>query len=125
MLKKILVVDDEPAIVAVLKSRLLASNYKVVTASDGEECLEKMKSENPDLVILDLMMPKMDGYNVLIVIKEMKDSLKIADIPIMVLTARGDAKVRELVEAEKIADYQVKPFKAEELLVKIKKILGE
>jgi CheY-like chemotaxis protein len=125
MSKKILVVDDEPAIVTVLKSRFQACGYKVLTALDGEECLVKMKSEKPDLVILDLMMPKMDGYNVLIAIKEMKDSLKIADIPVLVLTARGDNKVRELIEAEKIVGYEVKPFKANELLEKIKKILGE
>jgi DNA-binding response OmpR family regulator len=125
MPKKILVVDDEPAIVAVLKSRLTASNYKVVTALDGEECLAKMQAEKPDLVILDLMMPKMDGYNVIITVKEMSDTLKISGIPIMVLTARGDTKVRELIEAEKVVDYVVKPFKAEELLEKIKKILGE
>ena len=125
MSKKILVIDDEPAIVKVVKSRLEANKYQVISASDGEEGLTKIVSEKPDLVILDLMMPKMDGYNMLINIKEMSETIGIQDVPVIVLTARGEQKIKDMVEHEKIADYMVKPFKGEELVAKVKKILGE
>ena len=75
MNKKILVVDDDPHIVSLIKTRFEANNYAVVTAADGEECIKKILSDKPDLVILDIMMPKVDGYSVLIGIKEIKGYL--------------------------------------------------
>lgn len=123
---KILVVDDEPHVVNLIKSRLEASNYQVVTASDGEECLKKLMSEKPDLIILDIMMPKMDGYSTLIAIKEMRAiTAEPPEIPVIVLTARADARVRELVEKENIQAYLVKPFDAKVLLETIEKIKGK
>lgn len=64
MSKKILIVDDESDLVEVVRSRLVASGYECITASDGMEGLTKAQKENPDLIILDLMLPKMDGYKV-------------------------------------------------------------
>ena len=64
MAKKILIVDDEPNIVKMLESRLKANGYEVVTARDGQEAIEKVASDSPDLIILDLMLPKIDGYGV-------------------------------------------------------------
>jgi len=124
MNKKILVADDEPNVLLLLRSRLESAGYQVITAQDGEECLNKIGSEKPDLLVLDIMMPKMDGYNVLVNMKELKESLGLPDIPVIVLTARGDSKVRELIEKENISDFIVKPYKGDELVAKIKKVIG-
>ncbi|MGD9015265.1 MAG: response regulator, partial [Candidatus Omnitrophota bacterium] len=107
MAKKILVVDDEPNIVDVISTRLKANNYEVVAACDGLQALELAKKERPDLVILDLMLPKMDGYQVCNQLKS-EDDLK--DIPIIMLTSLG--KANEIKEGlDKGADaYVAKPF---------------
>ena len=126
MPKKILVVDDDPHIVSLIKNRFEANSYEVITANDGEECIEKILSDKPDLVILDIMMPKVDGYNVLVGIKEIKAITgELPDIPIIVLTAVADPRVREMVEKEQIVDYMIKPFASADLLSKVKKALGE
>src|SRR5512136_607325 len=114
---KILVVDDEPHIVMLIKSRLIANNYEVITANDGQECLKKLVSEKPDLLILDIMMPKMDGYSVLVAIKEMREMTQdMPEIPVIILTARVEGRIKELVEQEQIQAYLVKPFDSKELL---------
>ncbi len=126
MVMKILVVDDEPHIVRLIKSRLEANNYQVVTANNGKECLEKLASEKPDLIILDIMMPEMDGYSTLIAMKEMRAITgEMPQTPVIILTARVDAKVRELVEKEQIQAYLLKPFDAKVLLETIEKIKGK
>lgn len=122
MPKKILVVDDEPQLVDMLKMRLEAQNYKVITASDGAEGLEKAKSQKPDLLILDLMLPKMDGCKVCGLLK--KDS-KYSKIPIIMFSARAQEEDKKL-GAELGADsYITKPFEQEVLLAKIKELLKE
>ena len=126
MAKKILVVDDEPNIRLFLKSRLKANNYDVITAENGKECLKKVVSEKPDLIILDIMMPEMDGYSTLIAMKEMREIDEEMPTPhIIVLSARADPGVRDLVEKEEIDSYITKPFKAEDLLERIRKIFEE
>lgn len=122
--KKILVVDDEPHIVLLVKSRLEANNYKVITAQNGEEGLEKLISEKPDLIILDIMMPKKDGFDTLVAMKELNAASEeeLPKVPVIVLTARMDTRIRELIEKEEIEGYLIKPFKSEELLEKIKEI---
>ncbi len=125
MAKKILVVDDDPNIVKLIKSRMEAHNYEVITASDGDECMQKILSDKPDLIILDILMPKADGYDVLIGIKEIKAlTAKIPVIPVIVLTALSDPKVKDMIEREEIKDYIIKPFNSEELLAKVKNALG-
>lgn len=124
--KKILVVDDDPHIVSLIKTRFEANRYEVITANDGEECIEKILSDKPDLVILDIMMPKVDGYNVLVGIKEIRAITgELPEIPVIVLTAVADPRVREMVEKEQIVDYIIKPFDSADLLAKVKKALGE
>jgi len=114
---KILVVDDEPHIVMMIKSRLIANNYEVITANDGQECLQKLVSEKPDLLILDIMMPKMDGYSVLVAIKEMREIRgDMPQIPVIILTAAVEPRIKELVEQEQIGAYMLKPFDSKELL---------
>ena len=126
MAKKILVVDDDPNIVKLVKTRLEAHNYEVIGAEDGEECMQKVLSDKPDLIILDILMPKADGYDVLIGMKEIKAlSGKIPVIPVIVLTALSDPRVKGMIEKEEIRDYIVKPFNAEDLLAKVKTALGE
>ena len=120
--KKILIVDDEPHIVKIVSNRLIANNYEVITANDGEECLNKAVAEKPDLIILDIMMPKMDGYNTLIALRETLETIVgMSKIPVIILTARPDSEVKELFDKEEIEDYIVKPFKPEDLLAKVEK----
>ena len=120
MAKKILIVDDETAMVKMLKMRLEANNYEVITAYDGQEGLEKAKSENPDLIILDLMLPKIDGYKVC---RMLKFDDKYKNIPIILFFARAqesDKQTGQLVGAD---DYVTKPFEPKDLLEKIKRLL--
>ncbi|MBN3039116.1 MAG: response regulator [Candidatus Omnitrophica bacterium] len=115
-MSKILVIDDEPDIIKVLISRLQANGYEVVSATNGEEGLERFQKENPDLIVLDILMPQMDGYTF---VKRLKKA--DGDIPIIVLTAKSGMK--DLFAIEGITDYVVKPFNADELLKKIEKNL--
>ncbi|MFC1704686.1 response regulator [Candidatus Omnitrophota bacterium] len=123
MSKKILVIDDDPNVVKMLKSRLEASNYRVATASNGNEGLEQVSKERPDLILCDIVMPIMDGYTFLneLRAREMKESQPLQSIPVFVLTAKE--KMQDLFAMEGIKEYIVKPFKAEELLEKIKNVL--
>lgn len=118
MAKKILVIDDEPHIIKVVTSRLEANGYEVITANDGDAGLEKLKSEGADLIIMDVMMPKMDGYTF---VKKIRADDSIPEVPVIVLTAKE--KMKELFEIEGIKDYIVKPFEAKELLEKVNKYL--
>lgn len=120
MNKKILVVEDEPLIVNMVKHRLEKHHFDVVEAFEGEEGLEKAKNEKPDLIILDIIMPKMDGYTF---VKKLKRDEDTRNIPIIILTAWE--KMEDLFLQEGIKDYLVKPFKAEELLARIHKYLPE
>jgi two-component system, OmpR family, response regulator RpaB len=115
--EKILVVDDEVSIRRILETRLSMIGYTVVTASDGDEALAVYKKELPNLIILDIMMPKLDGYGVCQEIR--KDS----DIPIIMLTALGDVADRITGLELGADDYVVKPFSPKELEARIKAIL--
>lgn len=117
---KILIVDDEPDIVETLSFMLQARNFDVVTASDGLEALSKVKSERPDLVLLDIMMPGMDGYEVCIKLKTDKET---KNIPVVMLTARGENEA--VIRAHKAGanDYIVKPFTLPTLVNKLNRLL--
>jgi len=122
MAKKILLVDDEKDLVETLAFRLEASNYEVVKAHDGQDGLDKARSVHPDLIILDLMLPKMDGYKVC---RMLKFDEKFKKIPIIIFTARAQESDKKM-GAEVGADaYITKPFEPKELLGKIKELLGE
>ncbi len=114
---KILVVDDEPNIVALASLYLKGEGYEVVSAADGLKALQKVADEQPDLVVLDIMLPQMDGWEVCRQLR--KDSM----IPIIMLTARTD-DVDKIVGLELGADdYMVKPFNPRELVARVKAIL--
>ncbi len=114
---KILVVDDEPAIVEVLAYNLERANHDVVVARDGKEALVKAREEIPDLVILDLMLPHLDGLEVCRALRRERD------VPIIMLTAR-DSEVDRVVGLELGADdYVVKPFSVRELMARVGSVL--
>lgn len=115
--EKILVVDDESSIRRILETRLSMIGYTVITAADGEEALAVYKKELPSLIILDIMMPKLDGYGVCQEIR--KDS----DIPIIMLTALSDVADRITGLELGADDYVIKPFSPKELEARIKAIL--
>jgi len=113
-LKKILVVDDEKPISDIVKFNLEKEGFEVVTAFDGEEALEKVEEENPDLIVLDLMLPKMDGLEVC------REVRKTRDIPIIMVTAK-DQEIDKVLGLELGADdYVTKPFSNRELVARVK-----
>lgn len=120
--KRLLVVDDEQELVQALKIRLGVSGYDVLTAFDGQEGFERARKENPDLIILDLMLPKMDGYKVCGLLK--KDT-RYAKIPIILFTARAQEEDKQLGEEVGADAYITKPFEPQVLLEKIRELLGE
>jgi two-component system alkaline phosphatase synthesis response regulator PhoP len=118
---RILVVDDEIYIVHILDFSLGMEGYEVVTALDGEQALEKARSEKPDLIVLDIMMPKLDGYETC---KRLKADPDTKDVPVILLSAKGrnvDQKVGFEVGAD---DYITKPFSPRKLVERINAILG-
>lgn len=121
MKKKILIIEDEPAIASMLEMRLKAAGYEVLTAVDGVSGLEKAKSEKPDLITLDIMLPKLNGFTVCSLLKGNED---YRHIPIIMLTARQGQNDKIFDEQMKPEAYFTKPFQAEELLAKIKELLG-
>lgn len=120
--KKVLVVDDEPTIVKMLESRLKAEGYEVFTAHSGEEGLAQCKLAKPDAVVLDIMMPDMDGS---VVAAHMQEDPNLSKIPIVFLTAV--VKPQEIPKNRKIGGHYFlsKSFKITELLDILKKILPE
>lgn len=118
MKKKILIAEDNRDLVTLLKTYLESKDYEVLTAFDGIETLELVKEDKPDLILLDIMMPRMDGYTTL---KELRGNRKTRDVPVIIITAKG--QMRDIVEMEGVSDYIVKPFEYEDLLQRIKQIL--
>jgi CheY-like chemotaxis protein len=112
--KKILVIDDEEDIIAVLKHRLSENGYEVTTAVNGQDGLDKMQKSPADLIILDVLMPVMDGFQFF---KIIKNDPKMAHIPIIVLTARGG--MRGSFEALDADEFVPKPYEMDDLLAKI------
>jgi len=122
MAKKILIVDDEPNLVKILESRLKVNGYDVISAYDGQQGLDKVRQEKPDLVILDLMLPQLHGYEVC---RQLRADSVHRDIPIVMLTASGKAgDIQEGINQGANA-YIAKPFKPEALLGIIKALLWE
>jgi CheY-like chemotaxis protein len=118
-MRKILVVDDEKEIVELVEN-MLGEKYRIIKAYSGEECIEKARKEKPDLILLDIMMPVMDGWETL---KKLKEDEKLKDIPVSMLTALpltpSDTKDKPI---DKIENYIVKPFTKKILQKKIEDI---
>ena len=118
--KCILVVDDEPDIVTLVKSRLEANGYEVISAYNGKDGIEKALESQPDMILLDLMMPIMDGYEAG---QKLKDNPKTKDIPLILFTAASAEEVaKKGAETIEAIDYVVKPFDDAALLFLINRI---
>ena len=115
--EKILVVDDDANICELLRLYLTKEGYQVTTAGDGEEGLEKFNQIKPDMVLLDVMMPRMDGLEVCRRIR------KAGNTPVMMLTAKGETFDKVLGLELGADDYMVKPFDAKEVVARIKAVL--
>jgi len=121
MKPRILVVDDEPEAVELIEFNLKQSGYAVTTAADGAEALRKARSQPPDLVVLDVMLPEMDGFEIC---KTLRLDPATVKVPIIMLTAKA-AEIDRVLGLELGADdYLTKPFSTRELLLRIKKILS-
>ncbi len=112
--KKILIVDDEKPIVEILKINLKKENYIVFESYDGEDAVQKAETVNPDLILLDVMLPKMDGFSVCRKIREK------SSVPIIMLTAREEEVDKVLGLELGADDYMTKPFSIRELMARIK-----
>ncbi|MBU4374390.1 MAG: response regulator [Euryarchaeota archaeon] len=119
-MEKIMVVDDEPDTVDLIKLVLETEGFEVIPAFSGRECLEKLKVERPAAVLLDIMMPEMDGWEVFHKIKE-----RYHNLPVAILTVR-DKDIDKMVGLHvlKADDYIIKPFGRQELIDRVKKIIG-
>ncbi len=115
--QRILVADDEASIRRILEARLSMIGYDIVTATDGEEAIAAFNKYNPDLIVLDVMMPKIDGYGVT------KEIRKTSDVPIIILTALGDVSERITGLELGADDYVIKPFSPKELEARVKAVL--
>ena len=120
-MKKILIADDCPEVVELVRVILEGENYKIIDASNGKETLEKTKLEKPDLVLLDIVMPKMDGFEVC---SKLKKDPQTKEIPIIMLTGKGQEADKEKSREVGASDYITKPFSLSSLLIKIKEILA-
>jgi len=122
MAKKIVLAEDEPQIARLVEFKLKKEGYQVICKGNGEEALAAIKTEKPDLILLDVMMPVMDGYEVL---RRVKEDENLKNIPVVMLTAR--AQERDVVKGIDMGadDYITKPFHPAELLARVKRILGK
>ncbi|MDB6123424.1 MAG: Two component transcriptional regulator, winged helix family [Pedosphaera sp.] len=120
VIPKILVVDDEPDAVDLIKFNLKGAGYEVITAADGEEALQKARSLLPNLIILDLMLPEVDGLEVC---KILRRDPRVSAVPIIMLTAKA-AEIDRVLGLELGADdYVTKPFSPRELVLRVKRLL--
>ncbi len=119
MPKCVMVVDDEEIVVEISKRKLMERGYDVLVALDGEQALEVLKSKIPDLILLDIQMPKMNGYTF---VMEKNKVPEYVNIPVIVLTAYGE--MEPLLKRHGISSYLLKPLKLQELLDKVQETIG-
>ncbi len=119
MSKIILVVDDEPIVVEIAKRKLQERGFEVVTASNGEEAVAQLRLKTPQLIILDIQMPKMNGYTFMI---EKAKNPEWIDLPVIVLTAYNE--MEPLFKRHGVKAYLLKPLKLQELLDNVTEVLG-
>lgn len=122
MSKKVLVVDDNQDAINILSAILKKAGYLVGVAKDGQEALQKLNSDIPSLILLDVMMPKMDGYEVC---KAIKTNPAVSQIPILMISAKTDGVSQKRGLELGAADYLMKPIQPNEILRKVKQYLGD
>ncbi|MCS7286612.1 MAG: response regulator [Anaerolineae bacterium] len=120
--KRILCIEDEPEMIELIRIILEKKGFEVKGAVGGKEGLEKARSEKPDLILLDLMMPEMDGWEVY---RQLKSDEELKDIPVIIVTARSQNIDKILgLHIAKVDDYITKPFGPSDLVESIKRVLG-
>jgi CheY-like chemotaxis protein len=123
MAKKIMVIDDEENIVELVKAILENEGYEVITASDGKECLDKLKTTKPDLILLDMMMPGMSGREVC---ERIRKDPRTKNLRVVFLTvAKFSESGKNVLEKMKVADYITKPFDNKDLVARVKSALSK
>jgi len=121
--KHILCIEDEPEMIDLIRLILGRRGFEVIGAAGGKEGLEKVRQEPPDLILLDLMMPDMDGWEVY---QQIKADEKTRDIPVIVVTAKAQSIDKVLgLHIAKVDDYIAKPFSPQDLLNSVDKVFGE
>jgi len=113
MKKRILIIDDEPDFIEMIQMRLEANDYDVISENDGASGIDRARDERPDLILLDVMMPVMDGYETLFKIRQEPSLLQV---PVIMLTAKGES--RAIFKAQELGatDYLIKPCDSKDLL---------
>jgi DNA-binding response OmpR family regulator len=120
--KKILCIEDEPQMIDLIRLILANEGYEVIGADGGQEGLDLMRQEKPDLILLDLMMPEMDGGDVF---HRMKEEVELRNIPVIVVTAKAAPIDQVLwINVAKVDDYVTKPFGPRELVESVEKVLS-
>ncbi len=122
MAKKILIVDDEPDISKLASIRIQKFGYDVKIANNGQEALDILEKETVDLIMLDLLMPIMDGKACC---KKIKENEKIKNIPIIIFSASTLKNIEQVMKELEVQDFLIKPFNPEEMQTKIKNLIGE
>ncbi len=121
-MKKILIVDDEPDVIDLVRNRLEANNYEVISAKDGHDGIKKAQQQNPDLIVMDIMMPNMTGGDA---VKILQSDENTKNIPVIFLTAVSEGLENSRINVDKKFYATIgKPFKPEELLTRVQKALG-
>ncbi len=118
---RILLVDDEPSIVKMVGKRLEVEGFEVIVAMDGQDALAKARTENPQLIVLDLMLPKLNGYEVCTMLKQ---DTRYQKIPIIIFTAKTQEKDEKMALECGANAYMRKPFRAQELTEKIRSLIA-
>jgi len=116
--KKILIVDDEPEFIAMLQMRLEANGYTVISAPDGQAGLDVAQSATPDLILLDVMMPGLDGFETL---RKLRRQPATRGIPVVMMTARSESRAIAKAQELGATDYLIKPCEADALLEVIRR----
>lgn len=120
--KKILLVDDSSTVLLMERMILSKNEYEVVTARDGVEGIEKARSERPDLILMDVVMPRMDGFEA---VRQLRQEETTREIPVIMVTTRGELTSVESGYAAGCSEYVTKPINGLELLAKVRSCLGQ
>ena len=118
--KKVMVIDDEPAVVEQFSMLLSGSGYKPIAAAGALEAMSLLTSEQPDLVILDIRMPRLDGFEFL---RSLRQSARTKNLPVIIVSALSDAELRLRAKEMGAVRYLVKPYKPDELIDSIKSLI--
>ena len=120
-MKKIIIIEDEEVLLDLLKKKLVQEGYQVIVARDGQEGLDKIKTEAPDLILLDIVMPKKGGFDVM---KELNEDNKLKDIPVIVISNSGQPIELDRIKKLGAVDWLIKTnFNPQEVVGKVKKYL--